>query len=41
MGVMMLAAEHGAHIVLRADGEDAAAALDALVALIDGKFGER
>jgi len=41
MGVMMLAAEHGAHIVLRADGEDAAAALEALVALIDGKFGER
>jgi phosphocarrier protein HPr len=41
MGVMMLAAEHGASIVLRAEGEDAAAALDALVALIDGKFGER
>ena len=41
MGVMMLAAEHGASIVLRAEGEDAAAALDALVSLIDGKFGER
>ncbi|MEY2733257.1 MAG: hypothetical protein RL340_316 [Gemmatimonadota bacterium] len=41
MGVMMLAAEHGASIVLRAEGEDAAAALNALVALIDGKFGER
>jgi len=37
----MLAAEHGATIVLRAEGEDAEAALDALVALVDGKFGER
>ena len=41
MGVIMLAAECGATIVLRADGVDADAALDALAALIQNKFGER
>ena len=41
MGVMMLAAECGASIVLRADGADAEQALDALAALIANKFGER
>lgn len=41
MGVMMLAAECGSTIVLRADGGDADAALDALTALIQNKFGER
>ncbi len=41
MGVMMLAAECGASLVLRADGPDADAALDALAALIANKFGER
>ncbi|MEP6989871.1 MAG: HPr family phosphocarrier protein [bacterium] len=41
MGVMMLAAECGATLVLRADGSDADAALEALVALIQNKFGER
>ncbi|MEP6621181.1 MAG: HPr family phosphocarrier protein [bacterium] len=41
MGVMMLAAECGATIVLRADGADADAALDALAELILNKFGER
>lgn len=40
MGVMMLAAEKGARITLRADGPDEAAALDALAALIAAKFGE-
>ena len=40
MGVMMLAAENGAVITLRAEGPDADAALDALAALIAGKFGE-
>ncbi len=40
MGVMMLAAEFGSTIVLRADGEDAEAALDALAAVIANKFGE-
>ena len=41
MGVMMLAAECGASIVLRAEGADAEQALDALAALIANKFGER
>jgi phosphocarrier protein HPr len=41
MGVMMLAAENGATIVLRANGDDAEAALDALTAVIANKFGER
>ena len=41
MGVMMLAAECGATLVLRAEGADADAALDALAALIHNKFGER
>jgi phosphocarrier protein len=41
MGVMMLAAEFGATIVIRAVGDDAEQALDALQAVIDNKFGER
>jgi phosphocarrier protein len=41
MGVMMLAAECGASLVLRADGPDADAAVDALAGLIANKFGER
>ncbi|GJG87632.1 phosphocarrier protein HPr [Gemmatimonadetes bacterium T265] len=41
MGVMMLAAECGATIVLRATGPDADAAVAALEALVDAKFGER
>ena len=41
MGVMMLAAEFGATITLRASGPDAADAVDALQALVDAKFGER
>jgi phosphocarrier protein HPr len=40
MGVMMLAAEFGATVVVRAEGEDADAALDALAALVAAKFGE-
>src|SRR6266566_4919991 len=40
MGVMMLAAELGATIVVRALGDDADAALDALAAVIANKFGE-
>lgn len=40
MGVMMLAAEFGSTIILRAIGEDAEAALDALAACIASKFGE-
>ncbi len=40
MGVIMLAAERGATIVLRAEGEDSDAALDALSALVAERFGE-
>jgi phosphocarrier protein HPr len=40
MGVMMLAAECGATVRLKADGPDADAALDALATLIESKFGE-
>lgn len=40
MGVMMLAAECGSTVLLRAEGEDAEAALDALVALVASRFGE-
>ena len=40
MGVMMLAAEQGATIDIKADGPDADAALDALAAVIADGFGE-
>ncbi|HEY3114445.1 MAG TPA: HPr family phosphocarrier protein [Gemmatimonadaceae bacterium] len=40
MGVMMLAAECGATVVLRALGDDAEAAIDALAGVIANKFGE-
>jgi phosphocarrier protein len=40
MGVMMLAAEHGSSITIRADGPDAEQAVDALAALVGNKFGE-
>ena len=40
MGVMMLAAECGSQIVVRATGDDAEAALDALAAVVSSKFGE-
>jgi len=39
MGVMMLAAEEGATIVVKADGPDADDALAAIRELVDGKFG--
>lgn len=41
MGVMMLAAEHGSTILVRAEGPDADAALEALATLVSNKFGER
>ncbi|MDT0498390.1 HPr family phosphocarrier protein [Algiphilus sp. W345] len=41
MGVMMLAAARGSRITLVADGEDAGAAVEALVALVADRFGER
>lgn len=40
MGVMMLAAGLGSEVEIEASGEDEAQAMDALRALIDGKFGE-
>ncbi|GAC1686146.1 MAG: HPr family phosphocarrier protein [Gemmatimonadaceae bacterium] len=41
MGVMMLAAECGSTVVLRATGADASAAVDAIASLVSSKFGER
>jgi phosphocarrier protein HPr len=40
MGVMMLAAGLGAEVQMEVDGEDEQAAHNALVALINDKFGE-
>ncbi len=40
MGVMMLAAECGAEVRIRAEGSDAEAAVAALSAMIEGGFGE-
>ena len=40
MGVMMLAAGLGAEVEIETDGEDEQAAMNALVALINDKFGE-
>ena len=39
MGVMMLAAEEGATILVKADGPDEADALQVIRELVDGKFG--
>jgi phosphocarrier protein len=40
MGLMMLAASQGSEIGLEADGPDAEAAMKAMLALIEAKFGE-
>jgi phosphocarrier protein HPr len=40
MGVMMLAAGRGSRVLIEADGEDAEAALAALMKLIGERFGE-
>ena len=40
MGVMMLAAEFGSTVTLRASGADADAAVEQLATLIASKFGE-
>ncbi len=40
MGVMMLAAEFGSEITIRASGEDAESALAALAELVSKGFGE-
>jgi phosphocarrier protein HPr len=41
MGVMMLAAEFGATVTVRANGPDAQQAVDAITELIAQKFGEK
>lgn len=41
MGVMMLAAECGATVLIRAEGDDAESAVDALAVLVSSKFGEQ
>lgn len=40
LGVMMLAAEVGSEILLKADGEDEEQAVETLVRLFEEKFGE-
>jgi phosphocarrier protein HPr len=40
MGVMMLAASKGSKITLEASGDDEAKAIDALIELINNRFGE-
>jgi phosphocarrier protein HPr len=40
MGMMMLAAEFGSEITIRASGADADAAVDGLTALVTRRFGE-
>jgi phosphocarrier protein HPr len=41
MGVMMLAAEFGSNILVRANGPDAEQAVSAIADLVAAKFGER
>lgn len=41
MGVMMLAAEYGSTLSLRANGDDAEQAVEALAALVASRFGEK
>jgi phosphocarrier protein len=40
LGVLMLAAEPGAEILIRAEGEDEVEALEALRRVVEDKFGE-
>lgn len=40
MGILMLAAAKGSQITVKADGQDANDALNAISELIEGKFGE-
>jgi phosphocarrier protein HPr len=41
MGVMMLAAEYGSTVTVKAEGIDAEQALNAIAELISNRFGER
>ena len=40
MGVMMLAASKGTELILKADGADEADAIEAVVNLVENRFGE-
>ena len=40
MGVLMLAAEHGSHLMIRGEGTDAPEAVDALASLVHQGFAE-
>jgi phosphotransferase system HPr (HPr) family protein len=40
MGILLLAAARGSSITISADGADERAAVDALVVLVEGGFGE-
>ena len=40
LGILLLAASQGTRLMVSADGEDEAAAVEALAALVDGGFGE-
>ncbi len=40
MGVLTLAASKGSELLIQADGEDAATAIDGLLELINSRFGE-
>jgi len=40
LGVLMLAAETGTELAIRAEGPDEDEAVDALVKLVEGNFGE-
>jgi phosphocarrier protein HPr len=40
LGLLLLAASHGAEIEITADGDDEGPASEALCALVDGGFGE-
>ena len=40
MGILLLAAARGSTLVISADGTDEGDAVDALVALVQGGFGE-
>ena len=40
MGVLMLAAETGSRLLIRAEGPDEKEAVETLVALVDSRFGE-
>ncbi|MDA8125735.1 MAG: HPr family phosphocarrier protein [Deltaproteobacteria bacterium] len=40
LGILTLFCPRGSHLTVRAEGEDAEAAMEALARLIEGKFGE-